>query len=316
MPDILIATRGSALALAQANAVLSQCRKKFPGETFALKIMKTTGDKLQTAAPSKIAATIPKGLFTKELEAALLERRADLAVHSLKDLPTDLPTGLVLAAVAGKREDVRDVLICCAAKLGAKVTTLDGLPEGLVVATGSERRKAQLLALRPDFKTVDIRGNVPTRLKKLAAAGAFQATILAAAGMSRLGIHINESGVLDGEDVPAGLIAIFLEPAQMLPCVGQGAIGLEIRQEDSRLMQICEALNDADTFACVTAERAFLRAMGGGCQTPVGAHATIKNGRMHLSAVAHLTEHVRRAEDDAPVTEAEALGTRVAARIR
>jgi hydroxymethylbilane synthase len=316
MTPILIATRGSALALAQANAVLALCRKKFPKLAFDLKIIKTTGDKLQTAAPAQAAALASRGLFTKELEAALLQRRADLAVHSLKDLPTDLPAGLALGCVAGEREDVRDVLIYRLDKRLAPKMGLADLPGGLTVATGSARRKTQLLALRPDFNTVEIRGNVPTRLRKLAARPEIHATILAAAGLNRLLLRVSPSGRLLGEGVPKGLCALVLEPEQMLPCVGQGAVGLEIREPDERMTEICRQLDHFETLQCVTAERSFLRAMGGGCQTPIGAYARVTGGQIYLRAVAHLTEKVQRAEGKGPLSGAAPLGEQVAARLR
>jgi hydroxymethylbilane synthase len=316
MPPILIATRGSALALAQANFVLGSCRKKFPKLAFDLNLIKTTGDKLQSASPAEAAALATRALFTKELEVALLNRYADLAVHSLKDLPVDLPEGLKLAAVAGEREDVRDVLIYrLDGALKPKMKLAD-LPAGLTVATGCARRQTQLLALRPDFKTVEIRGNVPTRLQKLAAQPEINATILAAAGLSRLHIIRSPSGLLKGKGVPDGLCALILEPDQMLPCVGQGAIGLEIRDQDGATAEICRHLDHFETFQCVTAERAFLRAMGGGCQTPIGAYASVSGGLIHLRAVAHLTKDVQRAEGKRPLSEAEELGTQVAVQLK
>jgi hydroxymethylbilane synthase len=312
--SILIATRGSPLALAQANAVLAQCRAKFPSLAFELKIIKTSGDKLQTASLSRIDATLPRGLFTKELEVALSKHRADLAVHSLKDLPTELPPGLMLGAVAGKREDARDVLIY-KEPMNPRLT-LASLPAGFLVATASTRRKAQLLAARPDLKVVDIRGNVGTRLRKLVEQPELHGTILAAAGMARLGFQITGEGRLTGESVPAGILAAFLEIDEMLPCAGQAAIGLEVREDDERMAVICRELNDEATFQCVTAERAFLRAMGGGCQSPLAAFARIEGSELELKAVSFLGEKVRRGQERAPVKDAEALGQQVAARIQ
>jgi porphobilinogen deaminase len=265
--SIIIATRGSALALAQANMVLAECRKKFPKLAFALKIIKSTGDRLQAIPMSRIDANLPRGLFTKELEVALLKGRADMAVHSLKDLPTQLPDGLILGAVAGKRADVRDVLIY--RDVFKPKTKLADFPPGLVLATSSTRRKAQILARRPDFKVVEIRGNVHT----------------------------------------------MLDTTEMLPCAGQGALGLEIREKDERMADICRRLNHDETFQCVTAERALLSALGGGCQTPVGACATIEGGKICLRAVSFLTDKPRRAAGRAPLGEAPALGKRVAARL-
>jgi hydroxymethylbilane synthase len=316
MPPIFIATRGSALALAQANTVLAACRKKFSRLTFELKIIKTTGDRLQTARPAAAAALATRALFTKELEAALLQGRADVAVHSLKDLPTDLPDGLQLAAVAGRRADVRDVLVYRIDNGLAPRMRLSDFPPGLTVATGSARRQTQLLALRPDFRAVPIRGNVPTRLQKLMEQPELDATLLAAAGLGRLGIRLAPMGLLRGGGVPRNLAAYFFEPHLMLPCVGQGAIGLEIREKDKRMTEICRELNHYDTFQCVAAERAFLHAMGGGCQTPIGAYACVTGSQIHLRAVAHLTQNVQRAEGRMVLPEAVAVGKKVAAQLR
>jgi hydroxymethylbilane synthase len=271
---------------------------------------------LQTARADEAAKLATRALFTKELEEALLQRRADLAVHSLKDLPTDLPKGLMLAAAAGERGDVRDVLIYRAGHGLEPGMKLPDFPAGMTVATGSARRKTQLLALRPDFKTANIRGNVPTRLEKVARQADFSATILAAAGLARLGMKISASGKLAGGVAPEGLCALVFEPHEMLPCVGQGAIGLEIRENDGHIAEICGGLNHPATFQCVTAERAFLRAMGGGCQTPIGAYASVEGGQIHLRAVAHLTKKARRAEGKGPLGDAEALGVEVAARLK
>jgi hydroxymethylbilane synthase len=310
---VLIATRGSPLALAQANAVLAQCRAKFPSLAFELKIIKTSGDKLQTASLSHGDAALPRGLFTKELEVSLLKRRADLAVHSLKDLPTELPEGLALGAVAGRRADARDVLLYKEPlKPGLK---LAGLPPALTVATSSTRRKAQLLALRPDFKVIDIRGNVGTRLRKLAEQADLDATILAAAGLARLGFTITDAGRLAGEKVPAGILAAILGMDEMLPCVGQAAIGLEVRDGDQRIASLCRELNDEATFQCVTAERAFLRAMGGGCQSPVAAFARIDGTEIELRAVSFLGKDARRGQGRAEAKDAAALGKTVAAQL-
>lgn len=323
---IILATRGSALALAQANAVLAQCRAAFPALAFEIKIIKTTGDKLQTASMAQEGKTLPKGLFTKELEVALLEHRADLAVHSLKDLPTDLPDGLVLGAV-GKRADVRDVLIYRDAdylraaeaqarrgfKAGLKV---EDLPAGAVVATSSTRRKAQLLTLNPGLKTPDIRGNVATRLQKVAERPELDATILALAGMSRLNFSVTPEGRLQGDAVPEGLLAVILEPEIMLPCVGQGAVGIEVRAGDERIAAVCERLNHVNTLECVIAERAFLSAMGGGCQSPVAAYAEVQGESLRMRALSFQSGPVRRAEAKRPVAEAADLGQQLAAELK
>jgi hydroxymethylbilane synthase len=333
---IVIATRGSALALAQANLIAEQCRKIFPRLRFELKIITTTGDKLQTASLAKVGESLPKGLFTKELEVALVKGRADLAVHSLKDLPTDLPAGLILAATP-KRADVRDVLIYRDAEFFANLATqksddwipgqsslkgfkprmtLKDLPAKAIIGTSSTRRKMTLLAARPDLTIATIRGNVPTRLQKVAERDEFDATILALAGLTRLNFEIKPDGKLVGDAVPDGLLATVLDLDVMLPCVGQGAIGIEIRGGDERIAKICERLNHFNTFHCVTAERVFLRAMGGGCQSPVAAYAEVVGDKISMRAISFHHEIARRAEAKRPITEAVALGEELAAQLK
>ena len=321
---ILIATRGSALALAQAKAALAQCQAAFPKLTFELKIIKTTGDKLQTASLAQEGGTLPKGLFTKELEVALLKHRADLAVHSLKDLPTDLPAGLTLGAV-GQRADVRDVLIYRdadwspgqSARRGFKPNlAVQDLPAGAVVATSSTRRKAQLLTLNPALKVPDIRGNVVTRLQKVADQPEMDATVLALAGMSRLNFRISPEGRLQGDGVPEGLLATILETEVMLPCVGQGAVGIEVREGDERIGAICESLSHFNTRQCVTAERAFLAGMGGGCQSPVAAYAEVVGSQLRMRALSYANGPVRRAQGKRLLKEAFELGQQLAAELK
>jgi len=332
---IVIATRGSALALAQANLIAEQCRKFFPRLRFELKIIKTTGDKMQKS--SLVEGGLPKGLFTKELEIALLKNKVDLAVHSLKDLPTEIPAGLILAATP-KRADVRDVLIYRDAEFFSQLSTnrsqqdwipgqsslkgfkshatLKGLPAGTIIATSSTRRKMSLLAARPDLKTVEIRGNVPTRLQKVSERDGLDATVLALAGLTRLNFEIKPDGKLVGDAVPDGLLATVLDMDVMLPCVGQGAIGVEIRADDERISKICERLNHFNTFHCVTAERAFLRAMGGGCQSPVAAYAEITGDKIFMRAVSFRDEQAKRGEMKRPIAEAIALGEELAAQLK
>ena len=327
---IVIATRGSALALAQANLIAAQGRAAFPQLRFELKIIKTTGDKMQTASLADVGGALPKGLFTKELEAALLDGEADLAVHSLKDLPTDLPDGLILTATP-ERADVRDVLIYRAEDSTARGfkphTMLKDFPDGATIATSSTRRKMSLLAARPDLKIVEMRGNVPTRLQKVSERGELDATILALAGLTRLGFEIEERGQRVREfsgdtrtgrprSDDAGLLATVLSLGEMLPCVGQGAIGIETRAGDGRIANIVARLNHADTFFCVTAERAFLQAMGGGCQSPVGAHAEISGGEIFLKAISFRDETVKRGEGRRRAAEAVELGKQVAAALK
>jgi len=335
---IVICTRGSALALAQSNMIAALCRAAFPLLRFDLKIIKTTGDKLQKASMAKVEGGLPKGLFTKELEMALVNGQADLAVHSLKDLPTDLPPGLMLAATP-RREDVRDVLIYRDAAFLKKQKDstkeqadwspgqsplrgfkphlkLKDFPKGATIATSSTRRKQSLLAVRPDLKIVEIRGNVATRMQKVAERGELDATILALAGMKRLNFNISADGTISGDAVPPGLRATVLGLDEMLPCVGQGAIGLEIRADDERIGRIVERLNHVDTFHAVTAERAFLRGMGGGCQSPVGAYAEIAGDQVTLKAISFRDETVKRGEGKKPVAEAAALGGQMAAELK
>jgi hydroxymethylbilane synthase len=332
---IIIATRGSALALAQANLIAEQCRKIFPRLRFELKIIKTTGDKLQKS--SLLEGGLPKGLFTKELEIALLKNKADIAVHSLKDLPTEIPAGLILAATP-KRADVRDVLVYRDAEFFSQLSTnnsqqdwipgqsslkgfkphakLRDFPAGTIIATSSTRRKMALLAARPDLKTVEIRGNVPTRLQKVAERDGLDATVLALAGLTRLNFEIKTDGKLAGDAVPDGLLATVLDLDAMLPCIGQGAIGIEIRADDERLAKICGRLNHFNTFHCVTAERAFLRAMGGGCQSPVAAYAEIVGDKISMRAVSFRDEKVKRGEMKRPIAEAILLGEELASRLK
>ncbi|HLX73055.1 MAG TPA: hydroxymethylbilane synthase [Verrucomicrobiae bacterium] len=329
---IIICTRGSALALAQSNLIAAECRRIFPRLRFELKILKTTGDKLQKASMAKVEGGLPKGLFTKELEVALVKKQADIAVHSLKDLPTELPAGLILAATP-KREDVRDVLIYRDADYFANPeshqkeewtpgqsaltgfkphTTLKDFPKGTTIATSSTRRKAQLLAARPDLKVVEIRGNVTTRMQKVADRAELDATVLALAGLTRLNFTIAKDGKLHGDAVPDGLLAVTLDLDVMLPAVGQGAIGIEIRADDERISKICERLNHFNTFHCVTAERAFLSGMGGGCQSPVAAYAEVVGEQLRMQAISFANGPMRRAEGKRPIKEAAELGQQLA----
>jgi porphobilinogen deaminase len=336
---IIIATRGSALALAQANMIAAQCRAAFRRLRFELKIIKTTGDKLQKASMAKVEGGLPKGLFTKELEVALVKGQADLAVHSLKDLPTDLPAGLVLAATP-KRADVRDVLIYRSADYIANPENhlkedwspgqsalrgfkphakLKDFPKNATIATSSTRRKEQLLAARPDLNVVEIRGNVTTRMQKVGERAELDATVLALAGITRLNFAIKPDGTLTGDAVPDGLLATVLDLDVMLPCVGQGAIGIEIRADEERIAKIVERLNHFNTFQAVTAERAFLRGMGGGCQSPVAAYAEIDGDKIVLRAVSFRDGRdgiVKRGEAKRPLSEAAILGEEMAARLK
>lgn len=276
---LVIASRGSQLALWQARWI--QTRLAALGHESRIEIIKTTGDKIQDVPLAKVGT---KGLFTKEIEEALLDGRADLAVHSLKDLPTELPAGLTLAAVP-EREDPRDALVG---------KTLSELRQGAKVGTSSLRRSAQLRHLRPDLRVESVRGNVDTRLRKLDE-GQYEAILLAAAGLKRLGW--------------AARIAEILDPAQMCPAVGQGALAIETRPGGAGFDAV-RALDHAATHSAVLAERGVLGALGGGCQVPIGAHARIDNGRLYLTGLVAAPDgsQMIRAESEGPVAEAADLG--------
>jgi hydroxymethylbilane synthase len=193
---------------------------------------------------------------------------------------------------------------------------LKDFPKGATIATSSTRRKEQLLAAQPDLNVVEIRGNVTTRMQKVAERGELDATVLALAGLTRLNFRVTPEGKLEGDAVPDGLLATILDVDMMLPCVGQGAIGIEIRADDERIAKICERLNHFNTFQCVTAERAFLCAMGGGCQSPVAAYAEINGSRMEMRAVSFREGPARRAEGKRPIAEAAVLGEQLAAELK
>jgi hydroxymethylbilane synthase len=231
-----------------------QSRLQASGIESRIEIIKTTGDKILDVPLAKVGS---KGLFTKEIEDALLDGSVDLAVHSLKDMPTELPEGLTLAAIP-EREDVRDAIIG---------STLDALPQGALVGTSSLRRTAQLRAFRPDLKVESVRGNVDTRLRKLDE-GQYQAIMLAAAGLRRLGW--------------ADRIAQYIDPVVMCPAVGQGALAIETRTDR---IEVAASLEHRDTRIAVTAERALLGALGGGCQVPIGANATVDGDTVHLRGI-------------------------------
>jgi len=261
MANVRIGSRGSQLALWQAHHISDLLRAQ--GHTVELEIIKTTGDKITDVALAKVGT---KGMFTKEIEEALVENRVDLAVHSLKDLPTELASDFEIAAIT-KREDARDAF--CSVKYGS----IDELPRGANVGTSSLRRQAQLKAIRPDLQIHPLRGNVDTRLRKLEA-GEYDAVILAAAGLNRLG-----KTQLIRQVIPAEI---------MTPAAGQGALGIEIRRGDSATGALLAFLDDAAARATTTCERALLNKLGGGCQVPIGAHAEIEKGKIHLNAlVAH-----------------------------
>lgn len=254
---LILGSRGSELALWQTNHVKATLENHFPELKLEIKIIKTTGDKMLDVALSKIG---DKGLFTKQIENALLSGEIDLAVHSLKDLQTVQPEKLCIGAVS-KRERANDAFI------SKKYASIGDLPENAKVATGSLRRKSQLLHYRPNLQIFEIRGNVPTRLKKFEESD-LDAMILAYAGVHRLKLDAHIAQIIPFEI--------------MLPAVGQGAMAIEIREADAELREILKVLDDAETRDCITAERAFLRTLEGGCQVPIGANAVIANGEIHL----------------------------------
>src|SRR5262245_17139065 len=280
---LVIGSRGSQLALWQARWV--QGRLASLGIETRIEIIKTTGDRVTSVPLSSVGG---KGLFTKEIEEALLARQVDLAVHSLKDLPTEIAAGLQIAAVP-EREDPRDAMV------GRR---LDELGRGAKVGTSSLRRSAQLRCLRPDLEVESVRGNVDTRLRKLDE-GQYAAIVLAAAGLTRLGW--------------ANRIAESLPPEVMCPAVGQGALAIETRDGEN----VCQALDHAATRAAVTAERAVLRSLGGGCLTPIGAHARVEQEGLRLMAIVISTDGAQSVRDSAagPANEAERIGRELGERL-
>jgi len=284
-----IGTRGSPLALWQAEWVKSQLLGGQQELIVELVIIKTTGDKILDVPLAKVGG---KGLFVKEIEEALLDGRADLAVHSVKDMPAELPEGLHLAAMP-PREDPRDALI---SKNGAG---LDKLPHGARVGTSSLRRAAQLLHLRPDLRIETLRGNVDTRLRKLESEG-FDAIVLAAAGLKRMEL--------------SQVISEYLEPERILPAVGQGALGIETRTGDVFTNEMVESLVHQQTVTTVRAERAFLKRLEGGCQVPIGAYATLEGESLIITGMVADLKGVRliRKEMGGDARQPEVVGKRLA----
>ncbi|MBE0446841.1 MAG: hydroxymethylbilane synthase [Actinobacteria bacterium] len=288
----ILGTRGSKLALWQSNHIASILTEK-AGVEVELKIIKTQGDKILDAPLSKIG---DKGLFVKEIETALIEGEADLAVHSSKDVPTAIPEQLMLGAFL-ERADARDVLISKSGK------NLLNLPEGAVIGTSSLRRRAQILNRRPDLKIEDVRGNLDTRLRKMDE-GLFDAIILAAAGLDRMGWN---EGITER-----------ISPDVMLSAVGQGAIAVEIRKNDKEMLDLMKHLEDPVTRAAVTAERALLRELEGGCQIPIGAFGVVEDGKLKLDGmVAGLDgKKLVRGIIIGDPQEAEELGVQLADKLR
>lgn len=258
--NLIIGTRQSLLALWQSNYIAGRLREEYPGCEVTLKKIVTKGDRILDVPLAKIG---DKGLFTKEIEQELLDGTIDLAVHSLKDMPTVLPQGLCLTAIT-ERANAGDAFV------SNKYNSIEEMPEGSVLGTSSLRRRAQFLAKRPDLKIVDLRGNVDTRLKKLDE-GQMDAIILAAAGLTRLG-HEDRIKQIIPQDY-------------CLPAVGQGALAIECRSDNFQVRQMLDFLNDTPTKQATDAERAFLGLLEGGCQVPIGVHAEVRDGHLNMTAV-------------------------------
>ena len=288
----MIGTRGSALALAQTRWVQGQIAGRHPDCQVELVIIKTTGDKLKDVPLAQVGG---KGLFIKEIEEALLAGQVDLAVHSLKDMPAEIPHGLRLAAVP-PREDWRDAF------LSQRYASLAEIPAGGRVGTGSLRRRVQILHLRPDLEVVPLRGNVDTRLRKMAEMG-LDGLILAAAGLARLGLSHLSRG--------------YLPEAEMLPAVAQGALGLEVRGQDRRVQELVAFLDHPPSRVAVTAERAFLGRLEGGCLVPVAALGKVEPDSLILKALISDLQGRRLLKDSlaGPPQEAESLGRTLAERL-
>ncbi len=344
-PRMTLGTRGSALALAQTNLTLQALRAVWPDGRFVVREIKTTGDKRQDLSLTHLApgghgydaaatvdgsaavsspplvGKVDPGLFTRELEAELLAGTISVAVHSLKDLPTEMPAGLKLAAVL-PRAETADVLVWkdAHAASDAPPSVLPPLPPGAWIATSSLRRERQLLHARPDLRTCEVRGNVGTRLRKLHDHPEWTGTVLALAGLARLGFRVDrEKGALETDD---GLRfrATVLGPDAVLPAVGQGAIGLQARADDVETLRALATVNDAPTWTMVTAERELLRRLGGGCQLPLGVTASVDAARaeLRLRAVLFSMEPVeppRFAEAAGPSQAPKAVAAECARRL-
>lgn len=287
--ELKIGTRGSQLALFQANWVKDRLVQAHPDLRVTLIKIKTTGDKIQDAPLAKIGG---KGLFVKEIEEALLKERADLAVHSIKDVPTEFPEGLHLSVIT-KREDPRDVLISKDGK------PLKDLPKGAKIGTSSLRRQAQLLHFRSDFELIPLRGNLDTRLKKLKTMN-LDAIVLALAGVKRLGFDEK--------------ITEIIPPEVSLPAIGQGALGIETRMADQEVESRIRLLNDRDSSIAINAERAFLKKLEGGCQVPIAAFARIVGTTLHIDGLVGTIDGKRliRHHVEGPIERAESLGVELA----
>ena len=289
---IRIATRKSPLAMWQAEHVASELKRVHPEIEIEIVGMTTQGDKILDTPLAKIGG---KGLFIKELEQGLLSDQADIAVHSMKDVPVEFPEGLHLAVIM-QREDPRDAFVSNTYK------TIDELPQGACVGTSSLRRQSQLAEQRPDLVIKSLRGNVNTRLRKLDE-GEYDAIILAAAGLIRLGFQER--------------ITAFIAPEQSLPAIGQGAVGIECRSDDERVNKLIAPLHHQDTASCVLAERAMNQRLNGGCQVPIAGYAMLENGELWLRGLVGEPDGSRiiRGEVDGKPEESEAMGEGLAERL-
>lgn len=286
---IKIGTRASLLAVTQSTWVKNKIEKQYPDTTVELVKITTKGDKILDVPLAKVGG---KGLFVKEIEDALLEKRVDLAVHSMKDVPADLPEGLQVAIIP-QREIPQDAFI------SVQYTSVDNLPKGAVIGTSSLRRKAQLSCLRPDIVIKDLRGNLDTRLKKLDN-GEYDAIILAGAGLNRLGLQER--------------ITTLFTSQQMLPAIGQGSLGIELRMADTELLEGMQFLHHELTATAVTAERAFLLRLEGGCQVPIGAYATVNDTMLTLTGLIASVDgkEILREQLSGPADTAEHIGKSLA----
>lgn len=292
---IVIGTRGSKLALWQAEWIKSEIQKRNPGLDIELNKIKTTGDKILDVPLAQVGG---KGLFVKEIEEALLSGEADLAVHSMKDVPTDFPKGLHLAVIC-EREDPRDAFLSQMHEGKFRIRYFKYLPQGATIGTSSLRRSCQLLNIRPDLKIMQLRGNLDTRLRKLDE-GQFDAIILAAAGVKRLGW---------GERITE-----ILAPETSLPAIGQGAVGIECRIDDQFINGLIAPLSHYETEVCVRGERACLRRLEGGCQVPIAAHARLVNGKLLMDGLVGSVsgDRIVRSRSIGKPGDAKALGTGLA----
>ncbi len=287
---IVVGSRGSKLALTQTNWVMAALKEKNPHVEFELKIIKTKGDVIQNMPLDKIG---DKGLFTKEIEEALLNKEIDMAVHSMKDMPSKLPSGLKFGAIP-KREDCRDVLV-----LKEGYNSIEDLPKGAKIGTGSKRRKYQLLNYRSDLEILPIRGNVDTRIRKIKEEN-LDGVVLAAAGMHRLGL--------------GDRISYYLPSSILLPAPAQGALAIEIREKEEAIEKILKSLEDEKTTLQVKAERAFLEGVNGSCHIPIGALCTIEENTLKLDGLLGKEDgsFMTRKEVKGNIGEEEALGLKLA----